>query len=127
MKNISPKGRTTNLPVTRHLILPLHHQIMSFTSLFFILSMSFLRGQDEKTLFQDSSHRHGSYETIVFATTSQSAIGIAHSVFLLYLNIFFEVVMKNISPKTRTIDLPLSKLSSSPLDHQLLPEEALFF
>ena len=63
MKNISPRFRTTNLAVAIHLSSPLHHQLMSFTELSFILSISFLRGQDEKQIFQDLNYRHTRSET----------------------------------------------------------------
>ena len=128
VKNISSRSRTITIYQLReHLTSPLHHQLMSFSSLFFILYLSFLCGQDKKQLLQHSSHRHTSYGTIVFATTRQSAVDIAHSVFLIYPNLFFEVIMKNISPKARTIDLPFKKPLSPPLDHQLLTVETLFF
>ena len=126
MKNISPRFRTTNLPVARHLSSPLHHPFMSFTMAFLILSMSFLRGQDEKQIFQDLSYRHTSSETGVFPTTS-SALAIRGYLFLFYIHLFLKVIMKKNSPEIRTIDLSETNLSSSPLDHQLLTLPTLFF
>ena len=72
MKNISARIRTIYLPHAKHLSSPLRHQLMSFSTLFFILSECFLRGQDEKQFSLDLSHRHTSYEPIVFQTISSA-------------------------------------------------------
>ena len=126
MKNCTPRIRTTNWPIAKHLSSSVHHQLVSCTIFILVLFMPILRGQDEKQISQDLSYRHTSSANRVFPTTS-SALATREYVFLFYFYLFFKVIMKNTSPGIRTSLSPVMRPSSSPLDHQLWTFHLLFF